>query len=291
MLSWNWCVWTSNRDELKLALLERLDWTIAALQEIGPESVERLRQRLPDATVVSGLELARSEHQPESESARYGCALVVRGDAVVLRSGLVPIDDAALGSWRDDSSPMPESMVWALVLLTDGVELVAVSAHPPHSAAQGDDHLRRVERKVRTFGVLERFLRANDRAVVGLDGNSWIDGGCTDLYGAPVVEPGPQQAVGKFFHDGPNRHGLRDVYRDWLTADPRRMDEVRQRRPNGPLAVTFVRGTSRKVADRFDAIMASPSLEVLEVEHSYDDSVSAGSDHSYVLAQLHAAVE
>ena len=50
--------------------------------------------------------------------------------------------------------------------------------------------------------------------------------------------------------------------------------------------MTFVRGTTRKVADRFDAIMASPALAVQQVDHSYEDSVSAGSDHSYVLAQF-----
>jgi hypothetical protein len=50
--------------------------------------------------------------------------------------------------------------------------------------------------------------------------------------------------------------------------------------------VTFVRGTTRKVADRFDAIMAATTFAVQQVEHSYEDSVSAGSDHSYVLAQL-----
>ena len=54
----------------------------------------------------------------------------------------------------------------------------------------------------------------------------------------------------------------------------------------GPLAVTFVRGTIRKVADRFDAIMASTRLNVHHVEHNYEDAVSAGSDHSYVLATL-----
>ena len=65
-----------------------------------------------------------------------------------------------------------------------------------------------------------------------------------------------------------------------------RLEAVQRRRPAGPLAVTFVRGTIRKVADRFDAIMASTRLNVHHVEHNYEDAVSAGSDHSYVLATL-----
>ena len=45
-LSWNWCVWTTNRDDSKVELLGRLDWSIAILQEMAPESLDRIAERI-----------------------------------------------------------------------------------------------------------------------------------------------------------------------------------------------------------------------------------------------------
>jgi len=283
LVSWNWCVWTANRDPEKLALLDRLDWSVAALQETSTESLERIALRFPDVDIASGCDLSNQLH---GLTPQYGSSIVTRNGARIIDSGLVPADNAR-GGWVPGSEPMPESMVWSRVRLADGTDLVAVAAHAPHSAGSGDDGTRRVERKVRTYRALEQWLRrAPHPVVVGIDGNCWIDGSVDDLYGAPVVPAGPQEAVNRFFHDGPSRHGVRDVYREWLFEDPDRLEAVERRRPNGPLAVTFVRGASRKVADRFDAVMASTDVRVRHVDHSYDDAVSAGSDHSYVHATL-----
>ena len=70
MLSWNWCVWTANRDHDKLALLGRLDWSIAALQETAPESLQRIAEHFSGADVASGCDLAAKEH---GFDASYGC--------------------------------------------------------------------------------------------------------------------------------------------------------------------------------------------------------------------------
>jgi len=283
MLSWNWCVWTANRDRHKLALLDRLDWSIAALQETAPESIRRIAEHLGEVDIASGCDLAATEHGVDPS---YGCSIITRNGAHIIGSGLVPLDHTTPGR-LPGSEPLPESVLWARVRMADGTEVLAVSAHPPHAAGRGDDRHRRVERKVRTYRALETWLHdQTEPIVIGLDGNSWIDGGVDDLYGTPTTRPDPQQEIGRFFHDGPSRHGLRDVYRDWLTRNPARLEAVQRRRPVGPLAVTFVRGTTRKGADRFDAIMASTRLRVHHVEHSYGDAVSAGSDHSYVLATL-----
>lgn len=283
MLSWNWCVWTANRVTTKLALLDRLDWSVAALQETAPESLQRIAEHFPAADITSGCDLATKKHASE---ATYGCSIITRNGARIVDTGLVPLDHTTPGR-LPGSEPLPESVLWARVRLPDSTEVLAVSAHPPHAAGKGEDRDRRVERKLRTYRALETWLRAQtDPVVVGVDGNSWIDGAVDDLFGTPTTRPDPQQDVMRFFHDGPPRHGVRDVYRDWLTQDRTRLDDVRRRRPAGPLAVTFVRGTTRKVADRFDAVMASPSLRVRHVEHSYEDAVSAGSDHSYVSATL-----
>ena len=53
VLSWNWCVWTANRDAAKLALLDRLDWSVAALQETAPESLQRITEYFPAADIAS----------------------------------------------------------------------------------------------------------------------------------------------------------------------------------------------------------------------------------------------
>lgn len=286
VLSWNWCVWTQPRDRLKLALLDRLDWTVAALQEVSVESVQRISDRFPDADIACGVDLSVDALTPGQESPSYGCAVVVRNGAAIINAGVIaPTQDER---WRSDSTPLAASLVYARVAMPSGVPIAVVAAHAPHAAGRGDDRDRRVERKVRTYLDLEAWLRQRDLpAIVGIDGNAWIDGGMRDLWRRPSADPAdPQWSVGQFFCDGPRRHGLRDTYRAWLESDPARLDEVRHRRPDGPLAVTYVRGTTRKVADRFDAVMASPEFRVHSVEHDYEDSVAAGSDHSYVLAWL-----
>lgn len=283
VLSWNWCVWTANRDHDKVALMDRLHWSVALLQETATEALARIALQFPEAEIASGRDLTNGLYGTDPA---YGASVVTRNGARILDSGLVPFDGTSSG-WRPDSEPMPESMVWAHIQLVDRTELLAVAAHAPHSAGSGDDQSRRVQRKVRTYKALEQWLRDQSLpVVVGIDGNCWIDGGVDDLFGEPSVPRGPQEEVNRFFYDGPERHGVRDVYRDWLFEDRARLQAVQQRRPNGPLAVTYVRGTTRKVADRFDAILASPDVKVRSVEHSYEDAVSAGSDHSYVCATL-----
>jgi hypothetical protein len=251
--------------------------------------------------VVSGVELLRdqaSKPQPVAPAPRvrdFGCAILARNGAVILESGLIPSAEpdpdstSDLTKFGDVSLPLLESLVHAQVKLPDGTVIEVVAAHPPHSAGKGEDRAMRIERKLRTYAALERWVKDRTNVVVGIDGNAWIDTACKNPFDFPAIpntKDDPQLAVSKFFYDGPERHGLQDVYREWLHQDPARIDAIRSRRPSGPLAVTFVRGTTRKVADRFDAIMASPALPVQQVDHSYEDSVSAGSDHSYVLAQF-----
>ncbi len=285
-VSWNWCVFTTNRDQLKIELLRRLEWDVCALQEVGPESFERIGEAFPGCSVISGQALADGHEHPDADDPDYGCALFVSASWEVLDHGLVPVVDHD-GEWRTGSTPIGGSLVWASLRNSNGTEVDVVSGHPPHAAGTGEDRRRRVERKVRTYSALETWLneRRDRNVVAGLDGNCWIDA-CEDLYGTPTDPEGEQWAVGQFFHNGPERHGLRDTFRAWLEAHPERMSEIRKRRPHGPLAVTFVRGTVRKFGERFDAVMASERICVVGVEHSYEDAVVHGSDHSYVHAQL-----
>jgi hypothetical protein len=83
---------------------------------------------------------------------------------------------------------------------------------------------------------------------------------------------------------GPERvHDLRDAWRDALDRDPERMRSVLAERPRGPLAVTHMR---RGIDCRYDAIYVSPKIDVVEVEHIWDEAREAGSDHAAVRATL-----
>lgn len=283
-LSWNWCVWTQNRDHLKLRLLDRLDWDVAALQEVAPTSVTKLRDQYGAHAVVTPDEPCASSTPPEHRG--YGCVIVARNGAHVSDASAIPEASTADEPLWDGSDPLPGSLVSATVTLRDGSRLTAIAAHAPHSARRGDDRLRRIERKLRTYAALEAWIAERLDVVIGIDGNAWIDGGRADLFDSPTARDGPQVEVDRFFLDGPGRHGVRDVFRSWLDGNPATKDRLQRRRPEGPLAVTFVRGSNRVVADRFDAVMASPTFAVRSVEHDYEDSVCAGSDHSYVLATL-----
>ena len=83
---------------------------------------------------------------------------------------------------------------------------------------------------------------------------------------------------------GPDRaHDLRDLFREQVDRDPDLRREIAAARPDGPLAVTH----SRRGADcRYDAIYASPELEVISVHHVWDEAREAGSDHAAVVADL-----
>jgi hypothetical protein len=82
-------------------------------------------------------------------------------------------------------------------------------------------------------------------------------------------------------------HNLRDVYLDWLAHHPEERAFLAMIRPEGPPAVSFIRGTPPKVPCRYDAIYASPEFAVLDVRYVYDDAIRAGSDHGLVWARLH----
>lgn len=290
-ITWNMCVWTEKRNHLKFALLDRLDWHIATLQEVSPSTLAALRERVDgDVVGASGFD---ADPDSGADVVDYGCAIATRQGATIIDSGLVPIDDSEDGPWIEGSTPHHGTLVWARVRLPDDTELDVVSAHPAHAYGKGDDRRRRVERKLRAYAALERWMAHRDLSIVGMDANAWIDGARRDqLFNSTFTETDrdrgdEQRGINLFFQDSVNRHGHHDAYRLWLEADPSRLTAVRQHRPEGPLAVTFVRGSHRKVADRFDAILATPSIRVLNVAHAYDDSVAAGSDHSYV----HATVE
>ena len=132
VLSWNFCVWTNNRNGQKVEFLGGLDWSIALLQEVSPEAVEALRSGIAGVTVVSGVDLLRAQADPaqQKEPATrvrdFGCAILARNGATILGSGLIPAAELEpagkldLTKFGDASLPLVESLLWARVQLLDG---------------------------------------------------------------------------------------------------------------------------------------------------------------------------
>jgi hypothetical protein len=82
-------------------------------------------------------------------------------------------------------------------------------------------------------------------------------------------------------------HQLQDVFRVHLGANPNELAAILATRPNGPLAVSHVRGNRRKMTEcRYDFIYATPDVVVKNVVYEFDDTIRAVSDHALVIADL-----
>ena len=274
--TWNLNVFTSGRTADKAALLRRLDADVIALQELTRRAADQLRAAFPDSTVLEGL--SRSEWSGRNAN---GAGLLIRDGIEVLDTAFPPVDSWTGIDGPDDAVPPPESLV-AAVIRWDGLEVTVASAHPPNAAGRGEERTWRVARKLRTYASREQWVSGRDPVLLGMDANAWIDSACSP-FEPPVFDDDPQRAIMEFFLQQPSRHRLRDAYRVWLEDHPDELAAIRARRPNGPLATTYVRGGNHPVPDRFDVVMISPSIEVDAIEHGYEDSLAAGSDHAFVV--------
>ncbi len=278
-VTWNWNVFNPGRTADKLTLLERLQPDVVALQEVSRSTAEAMREHFPGSTVIEGL--ARSDW---TGPRAYGAALLIRRGLDVIDSTAPTVDHWNSVDGPPDAVPPPESLVAAMVRV-DGLDLAVASAHPPNAAGRGLERDWRVARKLRTYVALERWVAGRDPLVLGVDANAWIDTTCSP-FEPPVYADEPQRPIMEFFLEQPSRHGLRDAFRSWLEEHPDELNEIRRRRPRGPLATTYVRGGNYPVPDRFDVVMISPSVRVKSIAHGYEDALAAGSDHAFVVAEV-----
>ena len=234
-------------------LLAAMDWDIACLQEVTHESWPRFRETADAGEAAFG-------HLPPLASGgpRYACAVLVRGCAL---KGFEVLP----------GMPCPERAGVAAVTVGRDTIQVGSWAAPPGVSWGDAGKGRQVDR-------FAAWLR--DRAspvIIGIDRNApkwerhdlssdeWWNRWEPLLYGQDRV------------------HDLSDVYRTYLASDTERAMQVREEKPDGPLAVTHRR---RGVDCRYDAIYASPEFEVLSVEHHLGASLNAGSDHAIVTCDL-----
>lgn len=82
-------------------------------------------------------------------------------------------------------------------------------------------------------------------------------------------------------------HHLRDALRLYLENHPEKQQEIKRNSPNGPLALSHVRGCGPVRTDcRYDFILISPRVRVASIDYLFADSLKAGSDHAIVAAEL-----
>jgi endonuclease/exonuclease/phosphatase family metal-dependent hydrolase len=241
----------------KLELLRDLAWDVLLLQEVTASTWEPLRD-LGDAAAWS------AGHLPElAAPPRYHSAVVVRGGWRLADTGTVP------------DVPSPERTATAMIA-RDGFRCAVASLALPPSATWG------IAGKGRQAELLACWLR--DRAaptIVGIDAN-------TPKWDRPRLAECEWWNEQEQLLLGAERvHDLRDAYRDVLRRDPDRRASILERWPDGPLAVSYVRGTGRnRTASRYDHLLVSPDFDVHDVRYLWDEAVEAGSDHALVVADL-----
>jgi hypothetical protein len=193
---------------------------------------------------------------------------------------------------KDDAMPDHRSFVGATMRIGDR-EVILVSAHGPHAAARDKDLAKlRVMLKRRTYAVLRDWLSGRSPLVLGIDANAWADSGEHLLEEElSLGDGGPQDDIMMFVQNGylPGMEDLtdpKDAFRMWLDANEDARDEIIAKRPYGPWATTYNRSMNHPRPDRRDLVMVSRDIGVTRVEHDYESSLAAGSDHSYVLCEL-----
>ena len=133
-----------------------------------------------------------------------------------------------------------------------------------------------------TFKILAKWLKAQETPIVlGMDAN------------APKSDRENIDENEWWWKDEPvflganPEHHLKDIFRKYLDKNPQKLQEIKKLRPEGPLAISHIRGNKRKYTPcRYDFIYATQDFEVINVKYLYDEAIEAGSDHALVLAEL-----
>lgn len=259
VVNWNVNGWHTITNE-QVALLERLDWDVLTLQELTPRSYDRLVEAgLGDGQTALDL-LSDKKGELRGEPLRFSAALFVR--APLTLAGVHVLDDAP-------------SKSRTLVAAVEGGKqtFTAASLAMPPGVTWHEGKTEQGDR------VAAWLAARGNPVVVGMDRNG------------PKFEPldgetewWPRDSMELFGSDA--SHDLRDAYLAWLDQHPEERQFLGMVRPQGPLAVSFIRGKPPKVPGRYDAIYASSEFQVLDVRYVYEDAIRAGSDHGLVWAKL-----
>jgi exonuclease III len=264
MQSFRFATWNINNRNPKqshMIFLRGLDLDILCLQEASRKFFDGLSSEGIFEHAYFSLDYV-DEDILKSRARRLGCAIFCSTDVVLQSPRLLEL------------LPFPER---SLVCEADifGDSSIVCSFHTPPGASWKD-------LKPKSHVLLSKWLASRESPVLlGIDAN------------APKVDhPDYSQNVW-WWPDEPKLlgedriHDLRDSFRDYLKHNPDAMKAIKQDRPEGPLAKSYIRGNYRKMTpSRYDFIFVSPEFRVHNVEYLYDESTKAGSDHALVLAEL-----
>jgi exonuclease III len=256
-----WNVNNRNPTRRHLEILRDARPDILALQEVCFALHDALEKEGVFAWDAFSLKL-RPPSQSEGRSRRLGCSLFGTTRSRLCSSSLVP------------RLAFPERALVATVEADAGVVTVC-SFHTPPGASWG-------EVKPRTLKAIAQWLQCQPPPLIfGIDANCpktdhpdiqcnewWWDDELLLLGGTPL-------------------HQLHDVLRVYLANNPNELAKIVASRPNGPLAISHLRGNRRKKTEcRYDFIYATPDVGVEKVVYQFDDTIRAVSDHALVIADL-----
>lgn len=259
--SWNVDGLHTIRDE-QLRLLDGSGADLALLQEVTPTSLARLREAGWHGR--SALELVPDGHTERGGvTPRFACAVLARGSVKVVSSGLI----------TGAASPVRAT---AARLLVQGSTLTAISAALPPGSMWG-----RNAKVAQADAIVRAVEETGAPVIIGMDRN----GPKFERWQPATTEWWPEDPV-HFFADDAS-HGCRDVLDRWYISNPDVLRDARHDRPAGPRAVSYVEHRADPpVPRRYDLVMASCALKVLDVRYRYRDAIEAGSDHGLVEATI-----
>ena len=237
------------------------DWQVATLQEVTTSTFEGFSA----SAGASGA--AAFQHGDVTKNPRWLYA------AVLVRPPLEVL------SWRPlPGATSPERTLVAEVSVAGRTITVASLAAPPASIRKWTP-----AQKVDQLRAIRRLAEQTWPLLIGIDQNG-PDVDHPDLRRSRWHNEENDEDI-LFGQEAVDAHGLRDVFRTYLEQRPDRLERIRGRHPDGPLAVSYLRGPARTPC-RYDLIAASPEFRVVDVTYLTDDSYEAGSDHAAITAVL-----
>jgi len=259
----NWFKRSPAWAESKLEFLYGQPWDVVALQEVTAS--------MYSLVLKSGI----AEHVAYSADVAadrgFGSALLARNGAALEHPCLM----AGL--------PNPNWGVIARVTLGD-VAFTAASWHAPN-AAKAENRAVKAAAYL-SFNHLVRERR--DPLVIGADANHGARWTRTlDFPGEPFQPIKEDDWLDENRFWAQPDHDLRDMWFEFLAARPDLVAALRAERPEGPSAISYIRGSPKNpIPDRFDYILASPEFSVTNMTYEYERAKVAGSDHAFVASSL-----
>ncbi len=256
--------WNVNNRLLRsghIEFLKRLQPDVLTLQEVSAGFHEALVESGVFGWGVSSFAL-RPAAAGETAGRKLGCSVFGRPGLELQASALAP------------GVALPERTLVVQVRSPEG-EFTACSFHIPPGVSW-----KKI--KPQTMCSLAEYLaQLPGHVIVGIDAN------------APKLDHPEHCDNVWWWTDEPKllghepRHHLRDALRTYLAAHPDELEAIRRERPNGPLALSHRRGMGKKRTDcRYDFVLCTPDVRVVQVQYLYEESCAAGSDHGLVVADL-----